>query len=367
MATTFAFRLATTDDDGQLRQLLRDISLPGTMELASRREPEFFRAERLGSLSAQVFVCETAGGRIVGFGVRSVRQAFLNGQATRVSYLSSLRSLPAVRNGLLLVRGHQYVRQLEAADPVSASMTTIYDDNLVARTILTSGRAGLPKYHPAGSLRTYAISLQRHRHQAIHQTMSGEQLGPSDVTDLLNRNNARWQFAPWWEPEDLSGASGRMDGFKLANLRVRSLGSSDAVSCGVWDPLSVKQIVVNRYRWPLSWYRAISPLASAIGIGPYLPRVRGELRLLYGCCISGPESTPERFAEVLDEIIDRWSGQGYHYLMIGLVREHPYSVVVAKRAQITLRSTVYRIGWLDTPGMHPISNDRSPYLEIATL
>lgn len=367
MATTFAFRLATTDDDGQLRQLLRDIALPGTIELASRREPEFFRAERLGSLSAQVFVCETAGGRIVGFGVRSVRRVFLNGEATRVSYLSLLRALPEVRSGLLLARGHQYVRQLEAVDPVKVSMTAIYDDNVVARNVLTSGRAGLPSYYPRGSLRTYAIPLQHRRRPITQQTMSGDQLGPSTMADLLNTYNSRWQFAPYWEPDDLSGASGRMDGFDLTHLRFLPNGSGSLVSCGVWDPSAVKQIVINRYRWPLSWYQPISSLASAMRVGPYLPPVYSELRLLYGSCISGPDSESERFADVLDDIIERWSGHGYHYLMIGLSAEHPYTGVVAQRSQITLRSTVYTIGWLGTPESLPNSNGQVPHLEIATL
>jgi len=52
----FEFALATEADDGELRELLRHISMPGNITLAFLREPSFFLAEQAGSAASQVII-----------------------------------------------------------------------------------------------------------------------------------------------------------------------------------------------------------------------------------------------------------------------------------------------------------------------
>lgn len=366
MSSTYRFRLAEPSDDEQLRLLLRRVAMPGSMELATHREPNFFQGERVGNLRSQVMVCVEGQERIVGFSVRSVRLAYIDGQPRQIAYLSTLRSYPEVRHGLLLMRGYQFLRELNQGDPVCASVTTIYDDNRVASAILTSRRAGLPEYRLFGHLRTYAISL-RSRRPSSFQTLTGRDVAVSDVAQAVNGFNRHWQFAPHWHEQDLSGETTVMSGFDLAHLRLLSHQSRITATCGVWDLESMKQHVVQRYRWPVSWYQAISHHADRLGLGPALPRTGQSLRLLYGCCLSGSMHDPTAFATVLDDVVGQWSGRGYDYLLLGLHAGHPFESIVAPRSRMTLRSSTYLVHWGDSNGYLPHTDRYPPHLELATL
>src|SRR6266436_9354031 len=88
----FDFALAEEADDGELRDLLRHISMPGNITLSFLREPSFFLAEQAGSITSQVIVCkDRQKGQIVGMGNRSIRCVYIDGKPARVGYRSEER------------------------------------------------------------------------------------------------------------------------------------------------------------------------------------------------------------------------------------------------------------------------------------
>lgn len=365
MTPTYSFRLATAADDAPLRALLREVSMPGAMALTSPREPDFFRAERLGNLASQVIVCSGEDGRLAGFGIRAMREAYVDGEVRRVAYLSTLRSYPHVRHGRLLARAYAYLRALDAADPVAASVTTIYDDNAIARAILTSGRAGLPGYHALGGLRTYAIGLRRSR-RATHASASAGAIGADALAAALNRHNAAWPFAPHWRAEDFADAPGRCEGLRLADVRVRCGRGGVRASLGTWDVSSLRQNVVARYAWPLGAYQRVSALADVLGLGPALPRAGAPIRLLDACAASLADDAPVgEFAILLDDVIARVAGRDHDFLLLGLPAGHRLEPLAAARASLVLKSTVYEVSW----GAPLVAGHatRPPFLELATL
>jgi hypothetical protein len=133
--------------------------------------------------SRQVVACRDQNtGRIFGFGCRSLRELYVNGQPTVVGYLSSLRVLPEYRNRGLVARGYAFFRRLHADGRTPFYLTTIAEGNETALQILTSGRAGLPMYHAAGRYHTIAIALPRR----------GPIIEPASATNI--RSGAR---SPW--------------------------------------------------------------------------------------------------------------------------------------------------------------------------
>ncbi len=85
----FEFALTTEADDGELRALLRHISMPGNITLAFLREPSFFLAEQAGSAASQVIICkDRQKGQLVGIGSRSIRCVYIDGKPASVGYLS---------------------------------------------------------------------------------------------------------------------------------------------------------------------------------------------------------------------------------------------------------------------------------------
>jgi len=164
MSTRFKFRLAVEADDGALRAVIRQTSMPSSVSVAFAREPSFFTAEHLGNTKHQTLICEDQEtGKIVGVGSRSIRRVYVDGEPKAVGYLSSLRLLPEARGGTALVRGYRYFRHLHSDGEVPYYFTTIFEENLAARQVLENERAGMPRYLPMGSLVTYLIPLRKRR------------------------------------------------------------------------------------------------------------------------------------------------------------------------------------------------------------
>ena len=94
------FELAGHRHDPALRALLREHAMPGWVELALEREPDFFAAAAAtGGLSQTVVALEND--TVVGMGCRSVREVYLNGRAASLGYLSGLRLRQPFRGGNL--------------------------------------------------------------------------------------------------------------------------------------------------------------------------------------------------------------------------------------------------------------------------
>jgi hypothetical protein len=158
----YRFELATAADDAELRELLAATPTDGHIAVSFRREPSYFGAAAVHGEFHQTIICrDTASGLLVGAGMRSARNMFVNGELRPIGYLSGLRVRPEYRNLGLIARGYRFFRELHADGRAPLYLTTIAEGNRVAQSILTSGRAGLPAYHDAGRFCTFVISPRR--------------------------------------------------------------------------------------------------------------------------------------------------------------------------------------------------------------
>lgn len=335
------FDLATDADDAALRALLRETAMPGRISLAFLREPSFFEAERAGNDESQVIVARE-GDAIAGVGCRALRRMYVNGEATRAGYLSMLRGRPEVRGGTGLARGYRFLRKLHADRRAPFYVTTILDDNHPAAKLLTSGRAGLPRYERAGALRTYLIPLARR----VRGSRVVDEAPLTEALPCVEAWNQRHQFAP-------------VGPAYVPSLYVHRRGGEIAGTLGVWDQQAVKQTVVASYA-PL--VAALRPLYNLF-TRPTLPPVGAPIRMLYATMLSA--SDPATLDALLDAAIARWSARGFDYLALGLARDHPLTAAAAPRAARTLDSTIYVVTFRDDE--RPSLDGRLPHLEIGTL
>src|SRR5262245_12270492 len=183
----YRFDFATEADDADLRRVLAETPMPGRIAVSFRREPSYFGAAAVDGRFRQVVAAhDLDSGRIVGFGSRSVSQRYVNGLPTPIGYLSSLRLLEGHRNRGLLARGYAHFRRLHADGRAPVYLTTIAEGNTLALRLLTSGRAGLPRYHPDGRFLTAAISWRGHRPPVprIETISPAVHIRPATVGDL---------------------------------------------------------------------------------------------------------------------------------------------------------------------------------------
>lgn len=366
MARRFEFALATEADDCELRELLRQIAMPGNITLAFLREPSFFLAEQAGSMASQVIVCrDCRQGRVVGMGSRSLRWVYIDGKPTSVGYLSLLRGIPQARGNIGLARGYQYLKELHADGAVPYYFTTILADNADAVRLLTSGRAGLPVYQPFAHLVTYLIPLTgKRRGPKAHRAISRGERGllPQALT-CLQEWSSRYQFAPVYTLQDILGQSNLLPGFSWENVYVYREHGRALGTLGVWDQQAFKQTVVAAYSRKMQilrpWYNLY---ACARGI-PRLPRCGARINVLYAALTSGERCV---FEGLLQQVCADWSGRGYDYLSVGFCADNICSSVVSRYATQRIVSTVYIVYWPENEVLLPQTGG-PVHLEVATL
>lgn len=368
MSTQFEFRFADQSDDDELRLVLQKTAMPGNVSLAFTREPSFFTALQAGNVRHQTMVCQDRRtGKIVGFGGRSIRKAYVDGVSRSVGYLSNLRLLPEARGRTALTQAYKYLRRMhEEGGEVSYYLTTILEENRQARAILERKRIDMPSYVPFGTFVTYMVPLRKKVSPVSHRSIIGcNRDAVIEVERCLRDWNSRYQFAPVCTADDIFGRTEILPEFFSSNLYVYKEVGEVLGTLGVWDQQSFKQVVVAGYSAKM---RAVRPFYNGVaqlrGL-PTLPALGGNIRFVYASLASVRDDNPEIFADLLDKARTEWSGRGYDYLIVGLSEENKLSAVVRRLAARELKSRIYLVHWPEEKIILP--QNGKIHLEVATL
>jgi hypothetical protein len=368
----YRFELATADDDADLRHVLARTPTEGRIAVAFRREPSWFAGAAVDGQSRQVISCrDLETGRIIGFGCRSIREVFINGLPDRVGYLSSLRLLPEYRNLGLVARGYAALRELHGDGQVSYYVTTIASGNQTAVRVLTSGRAGLPAYHPAGAYHTVAIALSSRRianaNGKVVRIRSATEKDVPAVVEFLRTVGPRRQFFPRLEADDFLSPAGVMRGLCLDNTVLAERGAELVGMLAGWDQHSYRQSVVCAYHGWLRWVKPFYNAGAWLTARPGLPRPGAEFRYLMAALPVVAEDDEYVFISLLEALRWRAAGGPWTHVLVGLHEADPLFEVV-KRFQAAFYVTqLYVVCWPDgEPARHAL-DDRTPYLEAGSL
>jgi hypothetical protein len=367
----YRFELATADDDADLRHVLAATPMEGRIAVAFHREPSWFAGAVVDGQFRQVIACrDLRTGRIIGFGCRSIRAVYINGRPGTVGYLSSLRVLPEHRNLGLVARGYAAFREQHGDGRVPFYLTTIAAGNRPALTILTSGRAGLPAYHPAGDYHTVAIALPRWRPVIRAGTVSVRAATGDDlpaVLDFLAAVGPGRQFFPRLEASDFLSPEGPMRGLSLDKMLLAERGGRLVGTLAGWDQHDYRQSVVHAYH---GWLRGVRPLYNAWAwlLGrPGLPRPGECFPYLMGALPVVAEDDENVFTALLGALRHRAAGGPWTHLLIGLHEADPLLRVV-KRSQTACYVThLFVVCWPDGEEARLAVDGRVSYLEAGSL
>ena len=140
--------------------MLRKTPMGGTVSVTFQHKPSYFRAAPTDGPFRQVIVCrETLSRHIVGFGLGGSARLYINGEPRDIGYLGSL---PPCSRSIATwgAQGYAFLRELHADGRTPLYLTTIAEGNEKAIEVLTSGRAGLPRYHFAGLYHTAVFPMR---------------------------------------------------------------------------------------------------------------------------------------------------------------------------------------------------------------
>ena len=361
-----SFQAASATDDADLRQLLRDNPMQqGGLTLSFRREPSYFAACSVLGQSAEVFVGrDTQTGALAGVGARYHLPAFINGQAQSIVYLADLRVQTAYRNSIHLRRAYQFLRQRHAADPAPVYTTMILQDNRAALATIAAQRAGLPPYHAQGTVHTPLILLGRQK-PALAAPCTIRRATAADwaaIVAFLNRENARYQFAPVYHENDLT--NGRLREMQPENILLAEANGSIIGTIALWQQSAFRRIHIDAYRG--AW-RLIRPVYNALArltpLAP-LPRAGEALKYAYLSLMAVQNDDLAVFRALLRQAYRASHGTGLHYLIGAFHERHPLRSAFADYARIPSGGQLFTVQFDDEP--YPLDG-RVPYIDAAAI
>ncbi|MGV3533527.1 MAG: hypothetical protein ACO1QR_14265, partial [Chthoniobacteraceae bacterium] len=264
------FDVATEADDAAIRRLLRENAMEGAVSLTLEREPDNFRGVGLAGGEDQTIVAFT-GERLACMGRCSQRDCWLDGRATRVGYLAELRLDSHARGQFRILRdGYKFFHELQQDAPAEFYFTSIGAENERARRLLERGVRGMPSYIFLAELETLLVTVPRRPRRARLQLETATDQDIPDIVRLQNLHGSRFQLAAVWTDETIRAL--QHHGLPIHRFRVLREGG-ELVACGaLWDQRGFRQIVIQRYAFPLSLARCPLDLASRILGTPRLPR-----------------------------------------------------------------------------------------------
>jgi hypothetical protein len=369
LRTRFAITLAELGDDAELRALLRDNPMKGSMEVTFEREPDFFSACAIRGNLCQVGVGrDLESGRIVGLGTRSIADAFVNGRRAEFGWLSDLRLHPAYRGGTLVARGYRFLRQLHRDGRVELYGTVIFQDNQTALQTIAATRAGLPAYHDLGVIHCPGINLRRRKPviSASCEIVRGRRELLPEIVDCLNRNNARKQFAPVHDVESFIRGK-RWKDFQPSDFYVARRSNRVVGVVGRWDQSGFKQTRVISYGKRLGWVVPAANAVQALLGAPSFPKAGQYVPFFYVSFIAIDQDDAGVFRALLRQVYNDAVGSSFRYAIVGLHERDPLLAVLKDYSLTPFAGRLFCVCFADGEPAYRTLDGRVPYVEAATL
>jgi hypothetical protein len=363
--------VARESDDAEIRRLLRDNPLEGAIRVSLEGEPNGFLTAAIQGDIHQILVGrDEASGRLLGMGSRAVMQAYMNGRASGLGYLSQLRLDRGHRGmGSLLKAGYAKLRALHEDGAAPFYVTTIIEDNRSARRLLEAGLAGLPTYRLLEPYVTLVLPVARGRARRP-PGLSVDRAGPGDLEEIvacLQRNASRYQFAPHWTREDLVSEQRtrdlRPEDFYLARRGDRVVGC-----LALWDQRGFKQAVVRGYHGTLRLMRPMINLVAPWLKSPRLPPPGTRLHNAFLSHVAVDDDEHIVLLALVDAAREGARARHLDYLTVGFARRSPLLDALGRvgrhREYVSL---IYVVHWED--GVEAVGrlDGRIPQLEAAIL
>lgn len=369
----YQFELATAADDAQLRQIVAATPMDGKISVSFRREPSYFEAAVVDGGFRQIVICrDQAQNRIAGFGTRSVRKMYLNGRSTPIGYLSNLRALPEYRGMGLVARGYAYFHRLHADGRTKLYLTTIAEGNDRALSTMTSGRAGLPSYHFAGTYHTIVIPLARRlRHPNCVPRSILVRAATSDdleaVLSLFNTIGPTRQFFPHYQADEFFNAQRTFRDLRPSDLLLAFREGRLVGTLAGWDQHRFRQSVVEGYSSWLDWALPLYNIWARIRGLPKLPKPGESFRYLIGALPVVMDNDLQVFETLVQSLMARSADGTYDYLLIGLHDSDPLFPIAKKYAVESYLTRLYLVVWDDDDDFRKQLDGRPLYLELGCL
>ena len=246
-------RRAESGDHAALEALFRSTAMGSQVRIAVQRDPDYFAGAVVQAAEPCVWASFEESGRAVGLLSAGKRRVWAEGER-EMRYLCDLRIHSDWQRSTLLSRGYRLLKR-EVFTTGEWAQTLVLEDNVRAIELLTSRRAGLPEYRPAGVYRTWLLP---HQSVSAEQGIKVRRAESDDLVALQRLYDEAMQRRSFGEMLELSGfGEGRWHGMALADFRVAEREGRVIGMLGLWDQSSFQRLCIAGYSQAISVLRPI--------------------------------------------------------------------------------------------------------------
>lgn len=355
------FAFASPEDDAELRALLQRITVPGSVEVAFTREPDYFAGEWRAGGMGHTLVHRT-NGLLEGVGRLSVHTLHRNGRPSRIGYLGELRIEPgAPASARLLREGYAILRSVVENEGAEGCFTSIASDNARARRVLElGGRLGLPAYTPIADLVTVVIPSGGRAARRYARPCEDR----DELTAFLARRAPAGQLTLTWHGERWDDLGPHDLGW--LEFHVVREHASIVAAAAIWDQRAFRQVVVRGYARALRWSRPLVNALATVGLAPALPPPGSVLSqaAIFGACVAHER----HWAPLLTVLRAHAAQRGIAYLTVARDARDPELAAIRRAVRGRRYLTrLYDVRWPDLPGWREDWDGRPFRPEVALL
>jgi hypothetical protein len=249
------YRLATMEDDAEMRALLREASMESKITASLEREPSCFeRSETPGRFIPIVARSEIPPHDLMAMCTCHFMPVYAAGKIVDACYLGGLRLSGKYRGRAGVLKGGfdaiPVLFQETRRSPLI--FTSVAKYNRRARRILEAGLEGMPTYRFLGDMETFAVSVRRGKNYGLLELAQSSDTG--EIAAFHNGIAAGGALSPVLDEEWLNRAG--IDGEAMfRRFLVHRENGRIAACLAVWDQRNYKQIVIKKYGQPLAFLR----------------------------------------------------------------------------------------------------------------
>jgi hypothetical protein len=332
------FREAGPADHAALEELFRATAMGTRVRIAFERDPDYFAGSRVQADEPCVRAAFDEAGRAAGLLSAGTRNVWLE-QPLRMRYLSDLRIHPDHQGTTVLARGFRLLRH-EVFQPGEWAQTLVLEDNTRALKILTSGRAGLPTYQPAGRYVSWLLPQQRVSRPGDFRVRRATSSDLPEMQSLLTSSTRRRSFSPLVDLANLEKPMFR--DLAIGDFLVAESRGSLAGMMGLWDQSRFQRLRITAHAPLLGMLRPLWNMFSRVK----LPRPGEVVPLLKATAIACRDDDPRILRTMLSFAL---AESAPHLVLLGLSARDPLADAMAglsARKEIGLH---FLVGWDGTP------------------
>jgi hypothetical protein len=362
-----------SDADNEALCELSTVPIEGQISLALERCPDFFAGAKVQNEAVEVNLCcdRSQGDRIAAVFSTGRRQAFVDGVASSVRYLSDVRILPEYQGRRPLRMINDYIVELETAEPSAAIQSVMFSDNdamrgVVRRPVKLLQRLKYLWFYDLGTYRTSAVSLTSgdRGHECQYSVRRATLDDIPAMQSFFDTEAPTKQLYPRYRFDRLDEP--HYEGLSIGDYFLAYDGAELAGITGVWDQQAFKQTRIAGYRGTLRWLRPVVNVISRVATGFSLPPAGTELRYFYLHTIVTRDNSVAVFRDLVEHIYSTYRGRDYLYFLCGLFSHDPLvQVLDSFRSRRDITAQHYQVGIDELE--RQLSPDMPMYVEAARI